>query len=79
MQSRRLHWKLAALNELQDELSSLYRFHQTLLETMREGLAVYGQDGVLRFGNPTWKKFCASQSADPSPAQFPFANDLCVA
>ncbi len=66
MQSRRLHWKLAALNELQDELSSLYRFHQTLLESMREGLAVYGQDGVLRFGNPTWKKFCAGQSADPA-------------
>ncbi|HET9792178.1 MAG TPA: CHASE2 domain-containing protein, partial [Candidatus Angelobacter sp.] len=65
-QSRRLHWKLAALNELQDELSSLYRFHQTLLETMREGLAVYGQDGVLRFGNPTWSKFCAGQSADPA-------------
>jgi signal transduction histidine kinase/CHASE2 domain-containing sensor protein len=65
-QSRRLHWKLAALNELQDELSSLYRFHQTLLETMREGLAVYGQDGVLRFGNPTWNNFCASQSADPA-------------
>jgi signal transduction histidine kinase/CHASE2 domain-containing sensor protein len=66
IQSRKLHWKLAALNELQDELSSLYRFHQTLLESMREGLAVYGQDGILRFGNPTWKKFCASQSADPS-------------
>ncbi len=66
MQSRRLHWKLAALNELQDELSSLYRFHQTLLESMREGLAVYGQDGVLRFGNPTWRKFCANQSADPT-------------
>jgi signal transduction histidine kinase/CHASE2 domain-containing sensor protein len=63
--SRRLHWKLAALNDLQDELSSLYRFHQTLLESMREGLAVYGQDGILRFGNPTWAKFCANQSADP--------------
>ncbi len=66
MQNRRLHWKLSALNELQDELSSLYRFHQTLLESMREGLAVYGQDGILRFGNPTWKKFCAGQSADPA-------------
>jgi signal transduction histidine kinase/CHASE2 domain-containing sensor protein len=66
IRGRRLHWKLAALNELQDELSSLYRFHQTLLESMHEGLAVYGQDGMLRFGNPTWKKFCATQqSADP--------------
>lgn len=63
--SRRLHWKLAALSELQAELSSLYSFHQTLLESMREGLAVYGEDGKLRFGNPTWKKFCSGQSASP--------------
>lgn len=63
--SRRLHWKLAALSELQAELSSLYTFHQTLLETMHEGLAVYGEDGKLRFGNPTWKTFCAKQSASP--------------
>lgn len=63
--SSRLHWKLAALSELQAELSSLYSFHQTLLESMREGLAVYGADGRLRFGNPTWKKFCEKQSASP--------------
>jgi signal transduction histidine kinase len=63
--SRRLHWKLAALSELQAELSSLYSFHQTLLESMREGLAVYGEEGKLRFGNPTWKKFCEKQSASP--------------
>lgn len=63
--SSRLHWKLAALSELQAELSSLYSFHQTLLGSMREGLAVYGEDGKLRFGNPTWKKFCKKQSASP--------------
>jgi signal transduction histidine kinase/CHASE2 domain-containing sensor protein len=63
--SSRLHWKLAALSELQAELSSLYSFHQTLLGSMREGLAVYGEDGKLRFGNPTWKKFCEKQSASP--------------
>jgi len=63
--SGRLHWKLAALSELQSELSSLYTFHQTLLESMREGLAVYGEDGKLRFGNPTWKKFCEKQAAMP--------------
>jgi signal transduction histidine kinase/CHASE2 domain-containing sensor protein len=63
--SGRLHWKLAALSELQAELSSLYTFHQTLLESMREGLAVYGEDGKLRFGNLTWKKFCDKQSASP--------------
>jgi signal transduction histidine kinase/CHASE2 domain-containing sensor protein len=61
----RLHWKLAALSELQAELSSLYAFQHTLLESMREGLAVYGEDGELRFGNPTWKKFCEKQSASP--------------
>lgn len=56
-----LHWKLAALKELQAELSSLYAFNQTLLESMREGLAVYGADGRLRFSNTTWKKFCERQ------------------
>jgi len=56
-----LHWKLTALKELQAELSSLYSFNQTLLETMREGLAVYGADGTLRFSNATWKKFCERQ------------------
>jgi len=54
----RLHWKLAALKELQAELSSLYAFNQTLLETMREALAVYGADGTLKFSNATWKKLC---------------------
>jgi signal transduction histidine kinase/CHASE2 domain-containing sensor protein len=61
--SDRLHWKLAALKELQAELSSLYSFNQTLLETMSEGIAVYGADGALLFSNETWKKFCARQSA----------------
>ena len=53
-----LHWKLSALKDLQAQLSSLVAFHQTLLETMREGLAVYGLDGKMRFSNTTWKKFC---------------------
>jgi signal transduction histidine kinase len=53
-----LHWKLEALKHLQADLSSLYNFRQTLLETMREGLAVYGADGALLFSNGTWKKFC---------------------
>ena len=53
-----LHWKLAALKDLQAELSSLYAFNQTLLETMYEALAVYGADGTLRFSNATWKKLC---------------------
>jgi signal transduction histidine kinase/CHASE2 domain-containing sensor protein len=60
--SDRLHWKLAALKDLQAELSSLYSFNQTLLETMNEGLAVYGADGALLFSNETWKAFCTRQS-----------------
>jgi signal transduction histidine kinase/CHASE2 domain-containing sensor protein len=63
--SKRLHWKLSALNELQTELSSLYSFQSTLLETMREGVAVYAQDGTLRFGNAGWKTFCLRQEASP--------------
>ncbi|HEY1937200.1 MAG TPA: CHASE2 domain-containing protein [Candidatus Angelobacter sp.] len=59
--SDRLLWKLAALKDLQAELSSLYSFNQTLLETMSEGLAVYGADGALVFSNETWKKFCTRQ------------------
>ena len=59
-----LYWKLAALKELQAELSSLYSFNQTLLETMREGLAVFGADGSLRFSNSTWKTFCERQQTD---------------
>ena len=59
-----LHWKLAALKELQAELSSLYSFNQTLLETMREGLAVYAADGALKFSNETWKKLCHSRGVN---------------
>ena len=59
-----LHWKLEALKQLQAELSSLYGFNQTLLETMREGLAVYGGDGALKFSNATWKKFCVHHDTE---------------
>lgn len=59
-----LHWKLSALKDLQAQLSSLFAFHQTLLEAMREGLAVYGLDGGLRFSNTTWKKFCVGHQLD---------------
>lgn len=62
--SKDLYWKLAALKDLQAELSSLYSFNRTLLETMREGLAVYGADGSLKFSNATWKRFCARQDAE---------------
>src|SRR6185437_16346729 len=39
--SGRLHWKLAALSELQSELSSLYTFHQTLLKHARRPCSLW--------------------------------------
>jgi signal transduction histidine kinase/CHASE2 domain-containing sensor protein len=57
----RLHWKLGSLQRLQNELTSLYTFNKTLLEGMREVLAVYNLDGQLLFHNSSWKKFCEQQ------------------
>ena len=53
-----LHWKFATLNRLEAELSSLYAFEQTLLESMHEALAVFGPDGQLIFRNGRWDAFC---------------------
>jgi signal transduction histidine kinase len=57
----RLHWKLGSLERLETELTSLYTFDQTLLQGMREVLAVYNLDGQLLFHNSSWKKFCEQQ------------------
>jgi signal transduction histidine kinase/CHASE2 domain-containing sensor protein len=72
-----LHWKLGALGDLQAELSSLYAFRQTLLETMREGLAVYSANGKLRFSNATWNSFCERHDAEVGdlPALAAFAGN----
>jgi CHASE2 domain-containing sensor protein/nitrogen-specific signal transduction histidine kinase len=48
------HWKLEAVNRLQAELSSLYGFNQTLLDSMQEALAVFSPDGKLVFRNSRW-------------------------
>src|SRR5260370_21172502 len=56
--SSRLHWKLGALQRLEGELTSLYTFDETLLEGMRETLAVYDRDGRVLFHNSSWKIFC---------------------
>lgn len=61
-----LHWKLRALQRLEDELASLYSFDETLLETMQEALAVYAFDGRLLFHNSSWKTFCEKQSLQPA-------------
>jgi signal transduction histidine kinase len=57
----RLHWKLGSLERLENELTSLYTFDQTLLQGMREVLAVYNRDGKLLFHNSSWKTFCKQQ------------------
>jgi CHASE2 domain-containing sensor protein len=59
--SSRLHWKLASLQRLENELTSLYTFDQTLLEAMQEVLAVYELDGRLLFHNSSWTRFCDQQ------------------
>jgi hypothetical protein len=58
----RLHWKLASLQRLENELTSLYTFDQTLLEAMQEVLAVYELDGRLLFHNSSWTRFCDGQN-----------------
>jgi signal transduction histidine kinase/CHASE2 domain-containing sensor protein len=56
-----LQWKVELLKRLQSELISLYAFDNTLLEAMREGLAVFAYDGRLLYHNPSWQKFCQRQ------------------
>jgi signal transduction histidine kinase len=57
-----LHWKLGSLQKLENELISLYTFDQTLLQGMREVLAVYDLNGQLLFHNSSWKSFCEQQA-----------------
>jgi signal transduction histidine kinase len=56
-----LQWKVELLKRLQSELISLYAFDSTLLEAMREGLAVFSADGRLLYHNTSWQKFCQRQ------------------
>lgn len=62
---RDLSWRVDVLNQLQEELVSLYRFRENLLQAMEEGLAVYAEDGALLFHNPRWDVFCRQQQWDP--------------
>ena len=61
-----LHWKLELLSRLQAELGSLYAFDETLLDAMKEGLAVFAPDGRLLFRNPRWQRFCELQGWNPA-------------
>ncbi len=40
--------------DLQSRFNALYRMQKETLETLREGVAVFGADGRLRFGNPNF-------------------------
>lgn len=62
---RDLSWRIDVLNRLQEELVSLYKFRENLLQAMEEGLAVYAEDGTLLFHNPRWDDFCGQQQWDP--------------
>jgi len=71
-----LPWKIELLSQLQTELSSLYAFDETLLESMQEGLAVFASDGRLVFRNPRWQSFCERQGWNPSRRLQEFAEAL---
>jgi two-component system phosphate regulon sensor histidine kinase PhoR len=62
---RDLSWKVQLLNQLQQELTSLYAFRQNLLVSMVEGLAVFARDGSILFRNPWWDRFCDQQRWSP--------------
>lgn len=40
--------------DLQSRFNALYRMQKETLDTLREGVAVFGADGRLRFGNPAF-------------------------
>ncbi len=72
----RLHWKLRALQGLEDELASLYTFDETLLEAMQEALAVYAFDGRLLFHNSSWKIFAEEHEINPTDGLEQFTRIL---
>ena len=60
--SRGLRWKVDLLHRLQSELVALYGFDNSLLEAMREGLAVFAGDGRALYQNASWRAFCERQN-----------------
>jgi len=61
-----LHWKVATVNQLEAELSSLYAFDHSLLESIQEGLAVFAPGGQLIFRNAYWEEFCRRVECEPA-------------
>lgn len=71
-----LTWKIELLRRLQTELSSLYAFDETLLESMQEGLAVFANGGRLVFHNSRWLSFCKRHGWNASRSLRELAEDL---
>jgi signal transduction histidine kinase/CHASE2 domain-containing sensor protein len=65
---KKLSWKLELLARIHAQLSSLYVFHQTLLDSMQEGLVVLAPDGTVLFFNRSWEKFCELHRCDSAKA-----------
>jgi signal transduction histidine kinase/CHASE2 domain-containing sensor protein len=61
---KKLSWKLELLIRIHARLSSLYVFHQTLLDVMQEALVVLAPDGTVLFFNRSWERFCELHGTD---------------
>ena len=50
-------WKLNVIAQTEEQIMIVSAFQQVLLDAMRDGIAVFGEDGVLLFRNPMWEQF----------------------
>lgn len=71
-----LRHKLDLIRSLESELAGLYTFRQNLLESMREGLAVFDATGKNEFCNPCWERFCEKEGWNPSMELAEFGRRL---
>ena len=50
-------WKLNVIAQTEEKVVIVSAFQQILLDAMRDGIAVFGEGGVLLFSNPMWERF----------------------
>ncbi len=50
-------WKLNVIARTDEQITVVSAFQQTLLQAMRDGIAVFNEDGFLLFENATWQEF----------------------
>lgn len=65
-----LPWKLGLLQTLQTELGTLYELHKTLLESIRDGVAIFDAEGRLLLWNNAFELLCPLPAASLTLAQF---------